>query len=298
MTIRDEHMKQEIRELTPLDADYPERLRNIPNPPRTLYVRGTLPPDSMPTVAIIGARSASDYGLQVARSFGRALAMQGVGIVSGMAAGIDSAGQWGAVDAEAKTYAVFGCGLNVCYPARNYLLYDKILQYGGGAISELPLDTPPIGSQFASRNRIIAGLADAILVLEARERSGTFITVGDALDQGKQIFALPGRVTDGLSKGCHQLIRQGAELLTSPEDVLEYLHLTHHKEQCILEKDCSMLNKKQKKVYDALEVEAIHLDQLIGKLSMSVQELSEILLELEILGFSDSPKLGFYRKRL
>ncbi|HBP24543.1 MAG TPA: DNA-protecting protein DprA [Oribacterium sp.] len=287
-----------MRELTPLDAEYPERLRNIPNPPRTLYVRGTLPPDSMPTVAIIGARSASDYGLQVARSFGRALAMQGVGIVSGMAAGIDSAGQWGAVDAEAKTYAVFGCGLNVCYPARNYLLYDKILQYGGGAISELPLDAPPLGSQFASRNRIIAGLADAILVLEARERSGTFITVGDALDQGKQIFALPGRVTDGLSKGCNQLIRQGAELLTSPEDVLEYLHLTHHKEQCMLEKDCSMLNKKQKKVYDALEVEAVHLDQLIGKLSMSVQELSEILIELEILGFSDSPKLGFYRRRL
>ena len=298
MTVRDLHFKQDIRELTPLDADYPERLRNIPDPPRTLYVRGSLPPDDVPTVAIIGARSASDYGLQVARSFGRALAMQGIGIISGMAAGIDSAGQWGAVDAEAKTYAVFGCGLNVCYPARNYLLYDKILQYGGGAISELPLDAPPIGKQFASRNRIIAGLADAVLVLEAREKSGTFITVGDALDQGKQIFALPGRVTDGLSKGCNQLIRQGADILTSPEDVLEYLHLAHHKEQLMLEKDTSMLNPKQQKVYAALDVEAKHLDQLIGKLAMSVQELSAILLELEILGFSDSPKLGFYRRRI
>ena len=137
MTVRDLHFKQEIRELTPLDADYPERLRNISDPPRTLYVRGSLPPDDRPTVAIIGARSASDYGLQVARSFGRALAMQGIGIISGMAAGIDSAGQWGAVDAEAKTYAVFGCGLNVCYPARNYLLYDKILEYGGGAKADL-----------------------------------------------------------------------------------------------------------------------------------------------------------------
>lgn len=298
MTVRDLHFKQEIRELTPLDADYPERLRNIPDPPRTLYVRGSLPPDDMPTVAIIGARSASDYGLQVARSFGRALAMQGIGIISGMAAGIDSAGQWGAVDAEAKTYAVFGCGLNVCYPARNYLLYDKILEHGGGAISELPLDAPPIGKQFASRNRIIAGLADAVLVLEAREKSGTFITVGDALDQGKQIFALPGRITDGLSKGCNQLIRQGADILTSPEDVLEYLHLTYHKEQKMLEKDTSMLNPKQQKVYAVLDVEAKHLDQLIGKLSMSVQELSSILLELEILGFSDSPKLGFYRRRI
>ena len=298
MTVRDLHFKQEIRELTPLDADYPERLRNIPDPPRTLYVRGSLPPDDRPTVAIIGARSASDYGLQVARSFGRALAMQGIGIISGMAAGIDSAGQWGAVDAEAKTYAVFGCGLNVCYPARNFLLYDKILEYGGGAISELPLDAPPIGKQFASRNRIIAGLADAVLVLEAREKSGTFITVGDALDQGKQIFALPGRVTDGLSKGCNQLIRQGADILTSPEDVLEYLHLTYHKEQQMLEKDVSMLNPKQQRVYAALDVKAKHLDQLIGKLSMSVQELSSILLELEILGFSESPKLGFYRRRI
>ena len=298
MTVRDLHFKQEIRELTPLDADYPERLRNIPDPPRTLYVRGNLPPDDRPTVAIIGARSASDYGLQVARSFGRALAMQGIGIISGMAAGIDSAGQWGAVDAEAKTYAVFGCGLNVCYPARNFLLYDKILEYGGGAISELPLDAPPIGKQFASRNRIIAGLADAVLVLEAREKSGTFITVGDALDQGKQIFALPGRVTDGLSKGCNQLIRQGADILTSPEDVLEYLHLTYHKEQQMLEKDVSMLNPKQQRVYAALDVEAKHLDQLIGKLAMSVQELSSILLELEILGFSESPKLGFYRRRI
>lgn len=298
MTVRDLHFKQEIRELTPLDADYPERLRNIPDPPRTLYVRGSLPPDDRPTVAIIGARNASDYGLQVARSFGRALAMQGIGIISGMAAGIDSAGQWGAVDAEAKTYAVFGCGLNVCYPARNYLLYDKILEYGGGAISELPLDAPPIGKQFASRNRIIAGLADAVLVLEAREKSGTFITVGDALDQGKQIFALPGRATDGLSKGCNQLIRQGADILTSPEDVLEYLHLTYHKEQQMLEKDVSMLNSKQQRVYAALDVEAKHLDQLIGKLAMSVQELSSILLELEILGFSESPKLGFYRRRI
>lgn len=298
MTVRDLHFKQEIRELTPLDADYPERLRNIPDPPRTLYVRGSLPPDDRPTVAIIGARNASDYGLQVARSFGRALAMQGIGIISGMAAGIDSAGQWGAIDAEAKTYAVFGCGLNVCYPARNYLLYDKILEYGGGAISELPLDAPPIGKQFASRNRIIAGLADAVLVLEAREKSGTFITVGDALDQGKQIFALPGRVTDGLSKGCNQLIRQGADILTSPEDVLEYLHLTYHKEQQMFEKDVSMLNPKQQRVYAALDVEAKHLDQLIRKLAMSVQELSSILLELEILGFCESPKLGFYRRRI
>lgn len=298
MTAQDMHFKSEIRELTPLEADYPERLRRIPNPPTTLYVRGELPPDDMPTVAIIGARTASDYGLQVARSFGRALAMHGIGIISGMASGIDSAGQWGAVDAKAKTYAVFGCGLDICYPARNYTLYDQLLQYGGGAISEQPLGAPPLGGQFAARNRIIAGLSDAILVLEARERSGTFITVGNALDQGKQIFALPGRITDGLSKGCNQLIRQGAELLSSPEDVLEYLHLHYRKEQLLLEKDASILNRKQRMVYDMLEITAQHLDLLLTKLPMPLQELTAVLLELEILGFAESTKTGFYRKKV
>ncbi len=298
MTARDVHFKSEIRELTLLDAGYPERLRRIPDPPKTLYVRGELPPDDMPTVAIIGARTASEYGLQVARSFGRALAMQGVGIVSGMASGIDSAGQWGAVDAKAKTYAVFGCGLDICYPARNYLLYDQLLMYGGGAISEQPLGKPPLGGQFASRNRIIAGLADAILVLEARERSGTFITVGNALDQGKQIFALPGRITDGLSKGCNQLIRQGAELLSGPEDVLEYLHLQYQKEQLALEKDSSCLNPQQQSVYAILMIEAQHVDRLIEKIQMPLQLLTAVLLELEILGFAESPKNGFYRRKL
>ncbi len=298
MTIQDINLKKEIRELTPLDKDYPERLRMISNPPRTLYVRGELPPDDIPTVAIIGSREATDYGLDVARTFGRMLSSRGIGIISGMAAGADSAGQWGAIEGGGKTYAVFGCGLNICYPARNYRLYDEILKHGGGVMSEVPLDSQPLRKQFATRNRIISALSDAIIVIEARERSGTSITVNNALDQGKQVFALPGRITDSLSKGCNQLIKDGAEILTSPEDIFEFLHLKSSGEQILMEKDLDILNPKQRQVYMLLTPDAMHMDSLVSKCGMSVQELTATLLELEILGFSECTKTGFYRRKL
>ena len=298
MTIQEISFKKEIRELTPLDQEYPERLRNIQKPPTTLYVRGTIPSDDVPTVAIIGSREATDYGLDVARTLGRVLAANGVAVISGMAAGADSAGQWGAIEGGGKTYAVFGCGINICYPARNYRLYDEILRCGGGVMSEVPLDSPPLPKQFAARNRIISALSDAIIVIEARERSGTFITVNSALDQGKQVFALPGRITDPLSKGCLRLIKEGAEILTSPEDVLEYLHLKTAGEQIMMEKDSSVLNEKQLKVWQCLEMNALHLDILKERCLVPIEELISILLELEILGFAECTKTGFYRQKL
>lgn len=298
MTIDELRLKNEIRELTPLDVEYPERLRNIQKPPTTLYVRGTIPSDDVPTVAIIGSREATDYGLDVARTLGRVLAKNGVAVISGMAAGADSAGQWGAIEGGGSTYAVLGCGINICYPARNYRLYDEILLNGGGVMSEVPLDSPPLPKQFASRNRIISALSDAVVVIEARKRSGTFITVNAALDQGKQVFALPGRITDPLSKGCLRLIKEGAEILTSPEDVLEYLHLKSAGEQVLMEKDSSMLNEKQLKVWHSLEMNSLHLDTLTERCLIPVQELTSILLELEILGFSECTKTGFYRRKL
>ncbi len=297
MTIQDLSLRKEIRELTPLHEDYPERLRMIPNPPSTLYVRGKLPPDNVPTVAIIGAREATSYGTEVAETFGRMLSSNGIGIISGMAAGADSAGQWGAIKGGGKTYAVLGCGLNICYPARNYRLYDEILRNDGGLISEVPLDSPPLARQFAARNRIISALSDAVIVIEARERSGTFITVNAALDQGKQVFAVPGRLNDPLSKGCLQLIKDGAEILTSPEDILEFLHLKENGEQLMLEKDSSMLTPGQKRVLQSLESDALHLDVLTKKTGLPVQELTSILLELEILGFAECTKTGFYRRK-
>ena len=286
-----------IRELTPFDKEFPDRLRYIPNPPKVLYLRGALPPDDMPTVAIIGARACTDYGRNAARSFGRILSKNGVAIISGLAYGIDSEGQAGAVDAAGKTYAVIGSGVNICYPAKNFPIYEKLLSLGGGVISEYPENYPPLRENFVQRNRLISGLSDIVLVIEAREKSGTGITVSYALDQGKQVFALPGRITDQLSAGCNRLIRDGAEILTSPEDVLAALHLKHAGECTIQEKDTSSLSSKQKRVYEALTDDAEHLDFLLDKTKLSVTELTAILLELEILGFSECTKTGFYRRK-
>lgn len=297
MTAQDIHFETEIREYTPLDANYPERLRCIDKPPKTLYARGALPPDNEPAVAIIGARDGSDYGQEVARNFGRQLARNGVNIISGMAYGIDSAAQWGAIEGGGKTYAVFGCGLNICYPPSNFRLYEEILAHNGAVLSEQPLNAKPLGSYFATRNRIIAGLSDAVIVIEAKEHSGTSITVGDALQQGKQIFALPGRITDRLSFGCNRLIREGADILTSVEDVLEYLHLSKQKEQICITRNPQNLSKMQKKVYQALQEDALHQDYLLERTALSVPDLIMSLTELEILGYCESPKTGYYRRR-
>ncbi len=298
MTAQDIHMKNSIRELTPLDPDYPERLRYIPRCPRTLYAKGRLPADDVPSVAIIGARDATDYGLDIARTFGASLARHGVQIISGMAYGIDSAAQKGAVEAGGRTFAVLGNGLDICYPASHFRLYEQILESGGGILSELPLGKPPLPQHFASRNRIISGLADAVLVIEAKQRSGTFITVGNALEQGKQIFAVPGRITDRLSVGCNHLIQEGAFLLTSVEDVLEYLHLNHEKEQLMLSADTSMLTAEQKTLYDALRPEARHFDELVQDSRLPAETIISELLQLEILGLCECTKTGYYRRRL
>lgn len=298
MTARDVHMKNSIRELTPLDSEYPERLRCIPNAPATLYVKGSLPADDIPSVAIIGARDATDYGLDIARTFGAGLARQGILVISGMAYGIDSAAQRGAVEAGGKTFAVLGNGLDICYPASNFHLYEQILKSGGGILSELPLGKPPLPQHFASRNRIISGLADAVIVIEAKQRSGTFITVGNALEQGKQIFAVPGRITDRLSVGCNHLIQEGASLLTSVEEVLEYLHLSRDGRQLQLSADLQNLSAPQRQVLDALQPEADHVEVLASKTSLPSEILSATLLELEILGLCECTKTGYYRKRL
>lgn len=174
-----------------------------------------------PAAAIIGARLASGYGREQARRFSYRLASRGITIISGMARGIDGIAQMAALDAGGKSYAVLGCGVDICYPEENRKLYDRLLQQGG-IISEYPPGTFPEARLFPQRNRIISGLADLVLVIEARKKSGTLITVDMALEQGREVFALPGRVSDSLSDGCNRLIRQGAGAATCPEDILEY----------------------------------------------------------------------------
>lgn len=211
-----------IRVLRRQDREYPGRLREIPKPPKELYVLGRVPGEQIPTVAVIGARDCSEYGKYVASSLGAALGRSGIQVVSGMARGIDGIGQEAALDAGGRSFAVLGSGVDVCYPAGNRRLYEK-LSAGGGILSEYPPGTPPLPNHFPPRNRIVSGLSDAVVVVEAREKSGTLITVDMALEQGREVYVVPGRVTDPLSRGCNRLLKLGAGLLLDEEEFLEEL---------------------------------------------------------------------------
>lgn len=219
--IAEELEKAGIRFSCILEQGFPEKLRQIPDPPFGIYYRGGLPENGRPAAAVIGARLASGYGRDQARRFSQKIASRGIIVISGMARGIDGIAQRAALDEGGKSFAVLGCGVDICYPDENRDLYDRLLQEGG-VISEYPPGTFPKAGLFPQRNRIISGLADLVLVIEARKKSGTLITVDMALEQGREVFALPGRVCDSLSDGCNRLIRQGAAPATCPEDILEF----------------------------------------------------------------------------
>lgn len=204
------------------ERDYPARLLEIPDPPERLYVLGRLPEEKVPSVAIIGARECSEYGSYVAARLGECMGRNGIQVISGMARGIDGIGQTAALDAGGSSFAVLGSGVDVCYPARNRRLYER-LRERGGVLSEYPPGTPALSRNFPPRNRIVSGLADAVVVVEAREKSGTLITVDMALEQGKEVYAVPGRVTDALSSGCNRLVKLGAAVLLDPEELAEEL---------------------------------------------------------------------------
>lgn len=208
--------------VTEEDSRFPERLARIPDKPYAIYCAGRLPQAEKKSVALIGARDCTGYGSYMAEQFGAAFAKAGVQVISGMARGIDGIGQTAALGAGGYSLGVLGCGVDICYPRDNRPLYEALLDRGG-VCSEYPPGTEPRALLFPPRNRIISGFCDAVLVVEAREKSGTLITVDMALEQGREVYALPGRATDPLSGGCNRLIRQGAGLISSPEEFLEEL---------------------------------------------------------------------------
>lgn len=199
--------------------NFPKRLFDIPNPPFGLFYRGGLPDDDTPCVAMIGARKCGEYGHFMAKKFAQELGGRGVNIISGMALGIDGISQRAALDAGGRSFAVLGCGVDVIYPKSNQPLYERLLTCGG-VISEYPLGTEPRPVLFPPRNRIISALSDVVLVVEAREKSGTLITVDMALEQGREVYVVPGRCTDYLSGGCNMLLRQGASAALCAEDII------------------------------------------------------------------------------
>ena len=177
------------------DDNYPRRLLNMYDPPRFLYYLGELPDENLPTIAIIGARACSAYGSQAARALAKELAMNKIQVISGLAKGVDGYAHTGALEGKGKTFGVIGSGVNICYPRENYQLFHDV-ENQGGILSEYPMGSPALAFHFPVRNRIIAGLSDGILVVEAKEKSGTLITVDSGLEQGKDIYALPGKITD------------------------------------------------------------------------------------------------------
>lgn len=255
------------------NKEYPERLRTLYDPPRHLWVKGRLPEETRCAVGIVGARECSMYGRDMARMFGFRLAEAGVQIISGMAKGIDGWAHQGALESGGDTYAVLGCGVDICYPSIHRRLYESI-QRRGGILSELPAGTRARAGFFPMRNRIISGLSDGLLIVEAREKSGSLITADAALEQGKDVFVIPGRIGDELSTGCNRLIRQGAVPVLSPSDILEYYNV-RNRETGGFEENQSW----ETELLHMLAQQPVHLAEMEQKTGVCRTELMKCLIK-------------------
>ncbi|MEW5901116.1 MAG: DNA-processing protein DprA [Acidobacteriota bacterium] len=273
--------------LTIDDAVYPPNLREIFDPPYVLYGAGRPEVLAEPSVAVVGARRPSPYGRAVAEKLAKDLAACGLIIVSGMALGIDSLAHWGAL-AEGRTISVLGSGLEDIYPKENKPLFRKIAETGA-VITEFPPEMPPLGFHFPLRNRIISGLALATVVVEATRHSGSLITARLALEQNREVMAVPGSLTSDLSQGTNWLIKSGAKLVETWEDVVEELPsplretLLSRKAEEI--KEVAEMSAEEKRVFDGLKAdEPVHIDELVERHNVSVSEILSLLLNLELKG--------------
>lgn len=289
-------MKKNIIYYSREEQAFPEKLRQGVKMPEGIYVSGNLPDPSFPTVSIVGARVCSSYGKTQAEYFAKTLAEYQVQIVSGLAWGVDSYAHQGALLGGGKTFAVMGCGADICYPSENRGLYQKILETGGGILSELPVGTKPRPWNFPQRNRIISALADLVLVVEAREKSGSLITADFALEQGKNVMALPGRVSDALSEGCNRLIAQGAGIAWSVQAVLDELSIRERPQT--KKEGISEENPEFRKILECLSEGEKTLQELLNLTGLSMGSLSALLLELQLQGRLEELPQKRYRKRL
>lgn len=255
-------MEQGIGFVSLEQEDFPEKVRHIHNPPYALYYVGKLPDENRKAVAIVGARTRSAYGGQVASELGKALAQNGIQVISGLARGIDRDAHQGALDGGGETYAVLGCGVDICYPRENKYLYHKMLETGG-IISEYPPRTEPMPKQFPARNRIISSLCNCVVVVEAKEKSGSLITADFAMEQGKDVYAVPGRICDPLSQGCNRLIKQGAGAVISIDDFLSDLEISSEINYVQMDFRKNLLEKDESLVYSLTDFRPIGVATLV-----------------------------------
>ncbi|MGB7341526.1 MAG: DNA-processing protein DprA [Phototrophicaceae bacterium] len=272
--------------ITWADSAYPENLRHIVDAPPVLYIRGSLLPSDMLSLAIVGTRRATRYGLDVANRMGYWLASQDVTIISGMAMGIDSAAHRGAIEANGRTIAVLGSGIDIIYPRENTQLAEDIIEHGA-LLSEFPLGTPPTGRNFPRRNRIMSGLSLGVLVAEAPKASGSIITAETALEQGRDVFAVPANIFNEMGAGCNRLIQEGAKLVMRASDVLDELNVSYSN-QVVQQKTESIApsGTLEEQVLSLLDVEPIHIDEIIRQTDLSTADVSSTLAILELKGLA------------
>ena len=283
------------------EEDYPQLLQEIPDPPLVLFIRGNRAALAQTQLAIVGSRHPSPAGLSNAEQFAYYLSQAGFAITSGLALGIDGAGHRGALNAHGVTIAVSGTGLNHLYPRSNQKLAEEIIANHGAVLSEFPLDTAPQAMNFPRRNRIISGLSVGVLVIEAAMKSGSLITARHALEQNREVFAIPGSIHQPLARGCHYLIRQGAKLVETYQDVMEELAGFVPRAQVVslskpdVKSSAEAIQPEYRSIIDQIGREITPIDMIILRSGLTRGEVSSILLKLELHGYIQAVMGGYVR---
>lgn len=277
--------KEKAQIVTIYDEEYPKKLKQIDGCPYLLYYKGSMEYINNISIAVVGSRKATGYGKWAAEKLTKELSEIGVNIVSGLAVGVDTIAHKTALKYSTKTFGVIGCGINVVYPKKNLELFKEISDNIGAVITEYPFDIQPVAFNFHDRNRIISGLSDGVLVIEAQEKSGTLITAGHAANQGREIFAVPGNIDSLYSKGTNSLIKDGAKITTSIDDIIE--EILELKEKVNLSNKCidiSTLTDEELKIINCIKTEKNTIDELINETKIDIGQLLSLLTLLEMKG--------------
>ncbi|HTY22098.1 MAG TPA: DNA-processing protein DprA [Desulfomonilaceae bacterium] len=287
--LRDLEMLKRLgaRIITRWDPDYPPNLKEIYDPPALLFVRGQINSEDSRAVAVVGTRNPTRYGIEMTEQISKALVQAGITLISGLARGIDTACHQTAIKEQGRTIGVLGCGIDVSYPKENKKLIQEIAQ-SGAVISEFRPATAPLATNFYRRNRIVSGLAKAVLVVEATRNSGSLITANHAVEQNRDVFAVPGNVMNPRSHGCHHLIKQGAGLIESADDIIASLFPPHElnvQETLFEPKDSGeALSEISQTILEALDPDPVPIDVVCENLRMDAGKVAGVLLELELSG--------------
>ena len=274
------------RLITCFDPSYPKDLKEIHDPPPLLYLKGNSIPQNKIVIAVVGSRNPTHYGLKITEEICQSLAMRNIVIASGMARGIDSAAHWGCLKGNGHTVAVWGSGIDIIYPKSNIRLCNDIINKGS-VITEFPLGTPPEAKNFPMRNRIISGLSKGVVVVEASKRSGSLITASLALEQGREVLAVPGSIESFKSTGTHFLIKQGAKLVENADDILQELGLNFpYSKDGDKNKEVTLppMEEDEKLIYDILCYYPLHIDDITKHSAMDSSQVAGLLTSLELKG--------------